>query len=115
MEGMNENLNDELFRSPLAIEYPKSTKCSVKGKIINQEYTLCGLNPVQPQYKKNFEKIKRQKVLNENPKDTRVCKIIYPLRRNYDEDKRRQTHEDKGSTMFWKLANLAPSMKKNSN
>ncbi|GBN22825.1 hypothetical protein AVEN_127772-1 [Araneus ventricosus] len=115
MEGMNENLNDELFRSPLAIEVLKWATFSVKGKIINQEYTLCGLNPVQPQYKKHFEKIKRQKILNENPKDTRVCKIIYPLYRNYDEDKRRQTHKDKGSINFWKLANLAPSMKKNSN
>ncbi|GBM52534.1 hypothetical protein AVEN_230565-1 [Araneus ventricosus] len=98
MEGMNENLNDELFRSPPAIEVPKF---SVKGKIINQEYTLYGLNPVQPQYKKHFERIKRQKILNENSKDTRVCKIIYPLCRNYDEDKRRQTHKDKRSTKFW--------------
>ncbi|GBO36042.1 hypothetical protein AVEN_272077-1 [Araneus ventricosus] len=112
---MNENLNDEHFRSPLPIEVLKWTEFSVKGKIINQEYILCGLNPVQPQYKKHFEKIKRQKMLNENSKDTRACKIIYPLCRNYDEDKRRQTYKDKRSTKFWKLANLVPSMKKHSN
>ncbi|GBL65030.1 hypothetical protein AVEN_102086-1 [Araneus ventricosus] len=112
---MNENLNDELFRNPLAIEVIKLTTFSVKGKIINQKYTLCGLNPVQPQYKKHFEKIRRQRILNENPKDTRLCKIIYPLCRNHDEDKRRQTYKDKGSNKFLNLANLAPSKKKNSN
>ncbi|GBM73307.1 hypothetical protein AVEN_144686-1 [Araneus ventricosus] len=91
MEGMDENSNDELFQSPLAIEVLKWTKFSVKGKIINQKYTLCGLNSVQPQYKKHFllKKTKKQiKSLMKNPKDTRECKIIYPLCRKWNQEKR---------------------------
>ncbi|GBM92777.1 hypothetical protein AVEN_196239-1 [Araneus ventricosus] len=112
---MNKNANDELFRRPLAIGVPKWTKFSVKGKIINQKDTLCGLNSVQLENEKHFEKNKRQKILNKNPKETRVGKIIYPLCRNYDENGRRQTRDDKGNKKYWKLASLAPSMKKNSN
>ncbi|GBM11752.1 hypothetical protein AVEN_22896-1 [Araneus ventricosus] len=106
---MNKNSNDELFRRPLAIGVLKWTKFSVKGKIINQKDTLCGLNSVQPQNEKHFEKSRGKKILNKNPKETRVCKIIYPLCRNYDENRRRQTRDDKGNKKYWKLANLAPS------
>ncbi|GBN70882.1 hypothetical protein AVEN_67814-1 [Araneus ventricosus] len=79
---MNEESNGELYRRPLTIKIPNSTRFSVKGKIINQKYTPCGLNPVQYQYEKHSE-ISKCKILNEQSKDTRECVEPNTVCRNF--------------------------------
>ncbi|GBM71280.1 hypothetical protein AVEN_117067-1 [Araneus ventricosus] len=51
MEGIDENSNDELFQSPLAIEVLKWTKFSVKGYSYYQNY---GYGPYQYNYNYNY-------------------------------------------------------------